>query len=164
MKNKEPNKKSNHLLNFIVFAATLTLIFTIIHFMPNVLSLKTESQGTRFTYTVDEDYSQKNASQIPIVSKGYKRIKKPLAFAKDAITDGFSDGSVHGDIAVKYHAETLLDNKLSYKLIKNTYNGYAYTITGEKTPEVVWTVVVNVENGTEGDSFFVLKEGKYNGK
>lgn len=163
MKNKEPNKKSNHILNFIVFASTLTLVFTINHFAPNVLKLKTKSQGVRFTYSVSDDYTQKNASQIPTVSKGYKRIKKPLDLAQDSITNGFFTGPDE-DISDKYHSETLLDNKLSYKLIKNTHNCYAYTITGEKTPNVVWTVVVNTENGIKSDSFFVLKEGKYNGK
>lgn len=156
-------QKSNHILNFIVFASTLTLVFTINHFAPNVLKLKTKSQGVRFTYSVSDDYTQKNASQIPIVSKGYKRIKKPLDLAQDSITNGFFTGPDE-DISDKYHSETLLDNKLSYKLIKNTHNCYAYTITGEKTPNVVWTVVVNTENGIKSDSFFVLKEGKYNGK
>lgn len=160
----ENKKQHNHILNFILLAATLTLIFTIIHFIPNALKLKTAVQGTRFIYTVNDDYTQKNASQLPTVSKGYKRIKKPIPLVKEAVSNGLINNKLHGDIAAKYHSETLLDNELSYKLIKNSYDCYAYTISGEKTPEVVWTVVVNIEDGIKDDGVFVLKEGNYNGK
>lgn len=165
MKNKQIKAgKQNHGLNFLVFAATVFLVFTVIHFLPNVLKKEVREVEMSGGSVVNDNYSTKNAPGISNDNAGYARLIKPTDMPSSSSLNETVFGPNYGNITGEYFRETLLDNKITYKVIKNTNNCYVYTISGEKTPDVVWTVVVGIDGGTNSQSCFVIKEGKYNGK
>lgn len=157
-------KKQNHGVNFLVFAATVFLIFTIIHFLPNILRKEVHFVEMDVGGIVKDDYSTEMTPGVSNDDAGYARLSKPTDMPSSFSLNETCFGPSYGNITGEYFRETLLDNKITYKVIKNTHNCYVYTISGEKTPDVVWTVVVGVDGGTNSQSSFVIKEGKYNGK
>lgn len=154
----------NHGLNFLVFAATVFLIFTIIQFLPNILRKEIREVEMSGGSLVNSDYSITQTKGISNDNSGYARLIKPTDMPSSFALNETCFGPNYGNIVGEYFRETLLDNKITCKVIKNTHNCYVYTISGEKTPDVVWTVVVGIDGGTNSQSSFVLKEGKYNGK